>query len=443
MWLEQEVEYRAVRNGGGPASGQTQFNSLPRSGGQDLQARGIHMTKPDFKKIPYGGDWNPEQWNSDIWQEDVKLFREAGIDLLSINVFGWTLLQPDEDTFDFTLLDEVFALLHAHGMRVCLGTGTAAHPAWMATRYPDILRVDELGRQRKFGNRHNSCPSSPTYRRFAPRLAGALAERYGAHPALALWHISNEYSGVCYCERCEVRFRAWLRARYGTLDALNHAWNARFWNQTITDWDEIVAPNALSVQAHERRTVMQGLSLDYLRFNSDNLLDTYLLEQRAIRVHQPHALITTNLMGTYRPLDYRRWAPHLDIIAWDSYPGPNDTPSSTALKHDLMRSLRGGQPFLLMEQTPSQTNWQAYNALKRPGVMRLQSYQAVAHGADAVMFFQMRRSPGAGEKFHGAVIEHHGRPDTRVFREVAALGAELQQLGDLTLGKRIAARAAV
>ncbi|PYE53828.1 beta-galactosidase [Deinococcus yavapaiensis] len=401
------------------------------------------MTDLDFEKIAYGGDWNPEQWDRDVWREDVRLFREAGIDLLSINIFAWTMLQPDEDTYDFTHLDEIFTLLHAHGMRVCLGTATAAHPAWMATRYPDILRVDAQGRKRKFGNRHNSCPSSPTYRRFAPRLAGALAERYAAHPALALWHVSNEFSGACYCERCEGRFREWLRARYGTLEALNHAWNARFWNQTVTDWDEIVAPNVLSVQAHDRRTVLQGLSLDYLRFNSDNILDTYVLEERAIRAHHPDAVITTNLMGAYRSLDYRAWAPHLDVIAWDSYPGGRDTPPRTAMLHDLMRGLKDGQPFLLMEQTPSQTNWQPFNALKRPGVMRLQSYHAVAHGAEAVMFFQMRRSPGAGEKFHGAVIEHHGRADTRVFREVAALGEELRRLGNVTLGKRIRSRTAV
>lgn len=401
------------------------------------------MTDLGFKKIPYGGDWNPEQWDRDVWHEDVRLFREAGIDLLSINVFAWTMLQPDEETFDFTHLDEIFALLHGNGMRVCLGTGTAAHPAWMATRYPDILRVDAQGRKRKYGNRHNSCPSSPTYRRFAPRLAGALAGRYGNHPALSLWHISNEYSGVCYCGNCEARFREWLRARYGTLDALNHAWNARFWSQTITDWEEIVAPNVLTVQSGDRRTVVQGLSLDYLRFNNDNMLGTYLLEDQAIREHQPEAVITTNLMGAYRPLNYRSWAPHLDVVSWDSYPGHGQAASRTAMMHDLMRGLKDGAPFLLMEQTPSQTNWQPYNTLKRPGVMRLQSYQAVAHGADAVMFFQMRRSPGAGEKFHGAVIEHHGRTDTRVFREVAALGAELRQLGDLTLGKRLCARAAV
>ncbi|GGR59086.1 beta-galactosidase [Deinococcus seoulensis] len=401
------------------------------------------MTDLPFSKIPYGGDWNPEQWARPVWDEDVQLFEQAGIDLLSVNIFAWTALQPTEDTYDFARLDEVLALLESRGMRACLGTSTAAVPAWLATRYPDVMRVDEQGRRHRFGGRHNACPNSPAYRRLAPALAGQLARRYAGRDVAALWHVSNEFGGACYCPNCEAAFRVWLRGRYGTLDALNHAWNAAFWSQTITAWDEIVVPNELSVQGGERVTAVQGLTLDYQRFMSDALLGAYRLEADAIRAEIPDAVITTNLMGTYRPLDYRAWAPHLDVIAWDSYPSPQDSPAAIALRHTLMRSLKGGEPFLLMEQTPSQQNWQAYNALKRPGVMRLQSWQAVAHGADAVMFFQMRRSVGACEKFHGAVMEHHGRTDTRVFREVAQLGAELRALGNVTLGARTPARVAV
>ncbi len=394
-------------------------------------------------KISYGGDWNPEQWDRAVWDEDVRLFKEAGIDFLSINIFAWTLLQPSEDTFDFSQLDEIFALLHANNIKICLATSTAAHPAWMATKYPDILRVDHQGRKRKFGDRHNSCPSSSAYATFAPKLATALATRYQNHPALELWHISNEFGGSCYCENCEKRFRVWLQQQYITLEALNTAWNATFWSQIITDWNEIVVPNQLSVQWSDRGTAMQGLALDFMRFNSENILGMYNLEYDAIKAIIPEAMITTNMMGMYRPLNYRKWAKRIDVIAWDSYPSPNHSAAQTALAHDLMRSLKDGQPFLLMEQTPSQTNWQPYNALKRPGVMRLQSWQAVAHGADAIMFFQMRRSIGAGEKFHGAVIEHSGRSDTRVFQEVAALGRELQQLGNKIIGSRIQSDVAI
>jgi len=401
------------------------------------------MIHPRLRKIAYGGDYNPEQWPREVWDDDMRLFRLAGIDIATIGVFSWSLLQPSEDTYDFEWLDTVVERLHANGIAMCLATATAAHPAWMAHRHPDVLRVDVHGRRRAYGQRHNSCPSSPTYLTYAPELARRLAERYGGHPALAVWHVNNEYGGRCYCERCAASFRSWLQGRYGDLDAVNEAWNTRFWSHTFYDWDEIVPPNLLSEHLDERRTTFQGISLDYARFNSDNLLACYLLERDAIREHSTDVPITTNMMGSYEPLDYFAWAPHLDVISWDSYPALDTPVSTTAFRHDLMRGLKGGQPFMLMEQTPSQQNWQPYNSLKRPGVMRLWSLQAVARGADTVMFFQLRRSRGACEKFHGAVVEHAGHEHTRVFRECAELGAELTALGDTTLGARVEARVAV
>ena len=407
------------------------------------------MTKRDqpilatLTKAPYGGDWNPEQWDSDVVREDIKLFREAGIDLVTINVFGWTKDQPEEGRYDFTWIDELIALVKAEGINVCLATGTAAHPAWMAKKYPDILRTDFGGRKRKWGDRHNSCPSSPAYHKFAPALAGALAERYRNEKAVVLWHVSNEYTGMCWCDRCEAAFRVWLKKRYGTLDALNAAWNSRFWSQYITDWDEIVVPNQLSVQWSERATANQPLTLDYSRFFTDAQIGIYELEADEIHRLIPDAIVTTNFMETYRPYDYRRWAPKLDVVSWDSYPFAGVAPDRTAFNHSMMRGLKDGQSFLLMEQTPSQTNWQPVNSLKRPGVMRLQSWQALAHGADSILFFQMRRARGACEKFHGAVIEHSGRSDTRVFSEVSALGAELARVGTSFLGGRTNAEVAV
>ncbi len=402
-----------------------------------------HVSDFGMGKMPYGGDYYPEQWERSVWDEDIGLFREAGIDMLTVNIFAWTLDQPGEDRYDFAWLDELFALFNANGMRVCLGTGTGAHPSWMAQKYPDILRTDFQGRKRKYGDRHNSCPSSPAYRRFAPALAGALASRYKNEKAIALWHVSNEFGGACYCLNCERAFRAWLAKRYGTLDALNAAWNARFWSQTITDWDQISVPNVLTVQWGDRNTAVQGISLDYLRFNSENMLDCYTLERDAIKREIPDAIVTTNLMGAYRQLDYRKWAKRMDVVSWDNYPRFEQPASVAGFSHDLMRGLKDGEPFLLMEQTPSQTNWQDYNALKRPRVMRLLSYQAIAHGADSVLFFQMRNSRGACEKFHGAVISHSGRSDTRVFREVAELGRELKLLGDALIGSRIDAKVAI
>ncbi|WP_166240280.1 beta-galactosidase [Paenibacillus turpanensis] len=401
------------------------------------------MLNPRLPKIWYGGDYNPEQWDPSVMEEDVRMFKVAGIDVATVNVFSWAKLQPDEETYRFEELDNVMDRLYRDGIYVCLATSTGAHPAWMARKYPDVLRVDHMGRKRKFGGRHNSCPNSPTYRLYSARLAEKLAERYAGHPGLLLWHVSNEYGGYCYCDLCAAAFRAWLRERYQDLDTLNRMWYTSFWGHTFYDWDEIVPPNELSEEWGRSRSTFQTISLDYRRFQSDSLLACYRLEYSELKKYTPDIAVTTNMMGTYPELDYFRWAPYLDVISWDNYPSHNTPFSFTAMTHDLMRGLKGGQPFMLMEQTPSQQNWQPYNALKRPGVMRLWSYQAVARGADTVMFFQLRRSIGACEKFHGAVIEHVGHEHTRVFQECAELGRELQGLADRLLDARVEAKAAV
>lgn len=405
--------------------------------------KGISMALRAMNKMPYGGDWYPEQWDRDVWLEDIEFFKKAGIDLLRLNIFAWTLDQPDENTWNFQWLDDAISLLAKNGIKSCLGTGTGAHPSWMAARYPDILRVDFQGRKRTYGSRHNSCPNSPAYRRFAPSLAQALAERYKNNKNVVFWNISNEFGPGCYCENCTKAFHEWLKNRYGTLDALNTAWNSLFWSQSFAEWEHIDVPNELNVQWSERGSTNQPLVLDYLRFSSDSTLECFVLEYDAIKKAAPDAVITTNLMGTFRPLDYHSWAKKMDIIGWDNYPSLGARSSKIAMSHDLMRGLKDGMPFLLLEQTPSQTNWQPYNSLKRPGSMRLLSWQAVARGADSVMFFQMRRSRGGCEKFHGAVIEHSQREDTRVFREVSALGEELKTLGSTILDSRVVSKVAL
>ncbi|UPK46162.1 beta-galactosidase [Paenibacillus pabuli] len=401
------------------------------------------MISSKLPKMFYGGDYNPEQWDHETHLEDLRMFKLAGIDIATINVFSWALIQPDEVTYNFEGLDQLINSLYESGVYVCLATSTAAHPAWMAKKYPDVLRVDADGRKRKFGGRHNSCPNSPTYRKYSEKIADKLAERYKDHPAVLVWHISNEYGGDCYCDNCEKAFRVYLKQRYQTLEQLNKAWNTNFWGHTFYDWDEIVLPSNLSEHWGNNNSTFQGISLDYSRFNSDSMLDCYRLEYDAIKKHIPDSVVTTNLMGFFKQLDYFKWVKYMDIVSWDSYPGLATPVSFTAMAHDLMRGLKDGQPFMLMEQTPSQQNWQPYNSLKRPGVMRLWSYQSVAHGADTIMFFQLRRSVGACEKYHGAVIEHVGHEHTRVFREVAELGKELQLLGDKTLDATVNARVAI
>ncbi len=406
------------------------------------------MQLPRVHQILFGGDYNPEQWPEESWAEDMRLFHEAHVTELTVNVFSWALLQPSEEVYDFSRLDKIMDLAEANGMKVILATSTAAQPAWMSTRFPETNRTDAWGRRHKFGGRQNICPTSEVFRTYAFRLAGKLAERYGRRSCLAAWHISNEYGGYCYCDHCQEAYRRWLRQRYGTLEELNRAWNTSFWGHTYYDWDEIVLPDMLSEEFDYmgnpgmRRTNVQGNSLDFRRFSTDQIIALYEGEAAQIRQHSA-APITTNLMYNFNDFDLSRLAKHMDFISWDNYPRYGGHIADTALWHDVCRGLGGGSSFCLMEQTPGVTNWHLYCRLKRPGVMRLWSYQAVAHGADTVLFFQMKRSIGECEKYHSALIDHVGTDNTRVFREMTALGGELEKLGSTLLEAKSTARAAI
>lgn len=401
------------------------------------------------KKTPfilYGGDYNPDQWSKETILEDMKFFKLANINTVTLPVFSWALLQPNEDTYNFEWLDNILETLKENNIYVCMATSTAVQPNWMSKKYPEILPVDFEGRKRKFGGRVKFCPNSKKYREFSVNLATKFAKRYKDYPNIIGWHIGNEYDNYCYCEHCENKFKEWVKNKYKTIEAVNKAWNMNFWGHTLYSFDEIVAPSGLSEMWYgydKQCTNFQGIAIDYNRFMSDSILECYLGEYNAIKAITPNIEITTNLMGTFKPLDYFKWAKHMDVVSWDNYPGLNADPSDTSLRHDLMRSLKNGKPFMLMEQTPNQQNWQPYNSVKRPGVMRLWSYQAVAHGADTVMFFQMRQSIGACEKYHGAVISHAGHENTRTFRECSELGEELKALGDTIIDSKYNAKVAI
>ena len=390
--------------------------------------------KHTFKRILYGGDYNPNQWSRDIWDKDMEYFKDARINSATINVFSWAKIQPSEEEYYFDELDEIVDMLSRENYDIVLATSTAALPAWLCKKYPEVTRTDYHGRHHKFGQRHNACPNSAIYQKYAQALAEQIAKRYHDNEHVTCWHINNEYGGECYCENCEKAFRVWLKKKYKTISALNKAWNLEFWGHTVYDWDEIVLPNALSDgMENGKDTAFAGISVDYRRFMSDSMLNNFKMERDTIRKYDKETPITTNLMGTYKGLDYFKWAKEMDIVSWDNYPSYNTPWSLTAMCHDLMRGLKNA-PFMLMEQTPSQQNWQPYNSLKKPGQMRAQSIQTLAHGADTVQFFQLRRSVGGCEKFHGAVISHAGTNQTRVFREVKQLGEELERLGTSTLG---------
>ncbi len=391
----------------------------------------MHGPQPVNPKLPrlwHGGDYNPDQWPDEVRREDVRLMQLAGVNVASVGIFSWSQLEPEEGRQDWAWLDETMDRLEEAGVRVALATPSAAWPRWLTARYPEVMAAGPDGRRLRHGARVRFCPTSPDYRREVARIDRALAERYGDHPALVLWHVSNEYWHRCWCDRCVARWRRWLRARYGALDCLNHAWWTAFWSHRFSDWCEIIPPYS------DCGTVPEGLTLDWKRYQSAMVAEFFRHEAGVLREVTPDVPLTTNLMGWFEGLDYEAFADACDVIAWDSYPPVGGDPAAVAAVHAMMRGLKGGRPWLLMEQTPSATNWQEYPTLKPPGLMRLWSWQAVAAGSDSAMYFQWRRSRGGHEKFHGAVVAHVGTEAPRVFGEVAALGDELARTGDRIVG---------
>lgn len=390
--------------------------------------------------ISYGGDYNPEQWPRHVWDEDVALMRQAGVNLVSVGIFSWALLEPREGEFDFAWLDELLDLLHANGIAVDLGTPTVVPPAWFYATYPQARVVTADGTVVGPGSRGMVSPSSPEYRAAIVRIAGELARRYAQHPAVVLWHVHNEYGapvGEDFSPQSVAAFREWLRARYGTLDALNAAWGTAFWGQGVGAWEHVSAPAATA------STPNPAQRLDFARFTDDQLRACFVLERDTIRAHAPQP-ITTNVMAhqSYNT-DLWRWAREMDVVADDHYlwsPDP-DAHVGLALSADLTRSVAGGEPWILMEHSTSAVNWQGHNIAKRPGEMHRNALTHLGRGADAIMFFQWRASRSGAEKFHSAMLPHAGT-DSRVFREVVDLGAKLGRLAEVR-GSKVRADVAV
>lgn len=396
------------------------------------------------KKMFHGGDYNPDQWldRPDILEEDIRLMKEANVNCVTLGVFAWSKLEPSEGVFDSDWLAKVMDDLYDNGIYTILATPTGAMPRWLTGKYPEVMKVNEYLQRRHHGLRHNFCPSSPKMRSAMESINTHLAKRFGNHPGLVAWHISNEYGGDftppnvisigCQCDHCQNNFRTYLKNRYQTLDNLNKAWWTPFWSNIVTDWDQIEAPSLVGESA------MQGLKLDWKRFVSAQMQDFCEAEIAVVRKYSDRPSVI-NLMGAFEPLDYFKWARSVDLVSMDSYPmwhnneDERAVAADAAFTYDLMRSLKK-QSFLLMESCVSSLNWQPRNVLKRPGMHALSSLQAVAHGSDSVQYFQWRRSRGAFEKYHGAVISHLNGGDTRVFKEVSDLGERLVNITDEVLG---------
>ena len=402
-----------------------------------------------FPKIPvllHGGDYNPDQWldRPDILEEDIKMMKKAGVNTATVGVFSWSALEPQEGNFQFGWLHDIMDKLYENGIYTVLATPTGARPAWMDEKYPSVLRVEKDGRRNHHSGRHNHCMSSLEYRALVEKMDTKLAQEFGSHPGLILWHISNELGGECYCDSCKKRFQEYLREKYhNNIEELNKQWWTSFWSRRFESFEQIEPP-----YDNGEHSIL-GLNLDWKRFNSWNMKDYLAFERRILKKYTPQVPATANFMKLFEQLDYVDLAKEIDIISWDGYPSWNndyETPADTAAElsfdHAVMRSLKKDKPFMLMESTPSLVNWHSVNKLKRPGILRASSIQTIGCGSDTVQYFQWRKGRGAAEQFHGAVVDHLGRDDTRVFKEVSEVGELLKKLAPVT-GSRVASKAAV
>lgn len=386
-------------------------------------------------RLGYGADYNPEQWPRPVWEEDVRLMREAGVTTVSVAIFSWARIQPGPDQWDFAWLDEVMDLLHSAGIGVDLATATASPPPWLTTAHPEILPVTATGETLWPGARQHWRPTSPVFREHALRLVREMATRYRAHPALVAWHVSNElgcHNVYDHSDDAARAFRLWLRERYTTLDALNHAWGTAFWSQRYSDWEQILPPRLAA--SHPNPTQQ----LDFKRFSSDALKEYLKAERDILREITPDVPVTTNfmVMGNTKGMDYADWAEEIDFVSNDHYvhPGPQAR-DELSFSANLTSGIAGGQPWFLMEHSTSAVNWQPVNVAKKPGELARDSLLHVAHGADAVCYFQWRQSAAGAEKYHSAMVPHAGA-DSDVFRAVVALGDTLKKLAPVAGSER-------
>ncbi|MEW9513522.1 beta-galactosidase [Streptomyces bacillaris] len=388
-------------------------------------------------RILLGGDYNPEQWPEETWLEDVRLMKEAEVTSVTIGVFSWATIEPRPGERHLGWLDRLMDLLHQHGIGVVLATPTASPPAWMGSLHPDTLPRGEDGSVVWYGSRQHFCPSSPVYRSYAAAIAKDLAERYGDHPALRMWHINNEYCTFCWCDETARHFRRWLCHRYTTIDALNEAWGTAFWSQRYDTWEQVIPPRKAQYLRNPACT------LDFRRFTSDALLECYTAERDIVAARTPHIPVTTNFMPFWTGQDAWRWAQEEDVVSVDIYPDPADPHAGQygAMIQDMTRSQARG-PWMVMEQAAGAVNFRGVNVPKPRGLGRLWSLQAVARGADAVCHFQWRQSRQGAEKFHSAMVSHAGEHG-RAYQEIKQIGAELSRLGESVAGTHVTSEVAI
>jgi beta-galactosidase len=398
------------------------------------------MNKPVFR---FGVDYYPEQWPESRWPEDARLMKQAGINVVRLAEFAWSKMEEQPGKFDFAWLDRILEILRSHGISAVLGTPSASPPPWLMTKYPDIFRVREDGRRVTYGNRCEFCPNNSTYLTFVQRIVAAMANHFASHPAVIGWQIDNELGERCYCPDCLSMFREWLHKYYGSLESLNAAWGTNFWSHGYTDWKEIPLPLSTGGSPNP------GLALDYRRFISDSYLAYLQTQVDVLQAACPQHFITHNFMGFgYEGLDYFDLARNLDLVSWDNYPlgfwqkyFPVADPAALALGHDSMRGLKQ-KNFWVMEQQAGPSGWETVSPSSRPGQLRLWAYQAIAHGADGVVFFRWRTARFGTEQYWHGLLDHHGKPGRR-YAEIRQMGTELHKIGESILGTSVMADVAI
>jgi beta-galactosidase len=401
------------------------------------QPRPYRWPAPLSGKSPsiwYGGDYNPEQWPEEVWDEDIRLMKKAKVNLVSVGIFSWARLQPSEDTWDFEWLDRVMAKLGAAGIAVDLASGTASPPPWLTTAHPEILPRDERGDVVWPGARQHWRPTSPVFREYALALCRKMAEHYKDSATVVSWHVSNEYgchNFIDYSDDAMVAFQDWAKTTYGTIDAVNDAWGTDFWAQRMTSFDQIIPPRFIG----EGNFMNPSKLLDFKRFSSDALKEFFKAERDALAEITPDKPLTTNFMvaASTAVLDYDDWGPEVDFVSNDHYftPGKRHL-DELAYSASLTDGIARKKPWFLMEHSTSAVNWRTINYRKYPGTLVRDSLAHVAMGADAVCYFQWRQSRAGAEKFHSSMLPHAGE-DSQVFRDVCELGSDLEKLTDAGL----------
>jgi beta-galactosidase len=390
----------------------------------------------------FGADYYPEHWPEERWVEDARLMAEAGFNLVRLAEFAWSKMEPNDGEFEFDWLDRAISVLRSHGIQVILGTPTASPPPWLMAKQQDLFLVEQNGVRQTYGLRREYCPNNSLYYQHTERIVTQMADHYKDNPAVIGWQIDNEFGDRCFCDICKTEFHKWLQNRYKTLESLNEKWGTIFWSQIYTDWSQIPVPLSTI------RSQNPGLGLDYRRFMSDTYRNYQKFQINIIRQYCPGHLITHNLMGfSYNQLNYYDTTIDLDVVSWDNYMRlqwgmlAEVDPAKAALSADTMRGLKK-QNFWVMEQQSGGGGWEYVAVPPRPGEIRLWTYQSIAHGADAIIYFRWRTARVGTEQYWQGILEHHGIPGRR-YEEVSQIGKELQRLAKTITGSQVKSQIAI